>query len=181
MGGLPYLDACSRVMGKGARPVISAARLSYTPRYKALKRAVEREILQHADVICCTCSGAGDPRLSRFRFRQVLLDEATQVRPLANRLFASSCGRHRRSGAYLPRYLCNPGPSPCLQACEPEALIPLVMGSKQVVLVGDHCQLGPVTMNKKAAMVRLRTSPPGLQIPAIRAGSNPSPRCCRRA
>ena len=65
---------------RGARPVISVARLSYLPRYKALKRAVEREILQHADVICCTCSGAGDPRLSRFRFRQVLLDEATQVR-----------------------------------------------------------------------------------------------------
>jgi AAA domain len=40
-------------------------------KYKALKRATEREILQSADVICCTCVGAGDPRLSNFRFRQV--------------------------------------------------------------------------------------------------------------
>lgn len=37
------------------------------------------------------------------------------------------------------------------QAVEPEALIPLVMGCKQAVLVGDHCQLGPVIVNKKAA------------------------------
>ena len=36
------------------------------------------------------------------------------------------------------------------QATEPECLIPLSLGVKQVVLVGDHCQLGPVVMNKQA-------------------------------
>lgn len=40
-------------------------------KYKALKRATEREISQSAEVVCCTCVGAGDPRLSNFRFRQV--------------------------------------------------------------------------------------------------------------
>ncbi|KAG8080499.1 hypothetical protein GUJ93_ZPchr0007g3576 [Zizania palustris] len=90
-------------------------------KYKALKRATEREILQSADVICCTCVGAGDPRLSNFRFRQVLIDESTQ-------------------------------------ATEPECLIPLVLGVKQVVLVGDHCQLGPVIMCKKAARAGLAQS-----------------------
>ena len=40
-------------------------------KYKALKRATKREISQSADVICCTCVGAGDPRLANFRFRQV--------------------------------------------------------------------------------------------------------------
>ena len=40
-------------------------------KYRSLKRSTEREILQAADVICCTCIGAGDPRLSNFRFRQV--------------------------------------------------------------------------------------------------------------
>uniref|UniRef100_A0A0E0AK55 Uncharacterized protein n=1 Tax=Oryza glumipatula TaxID=40148 RepID=A0A0E0AK55_9ORYZ len=90
-------------------------------KYKALKRATEREILQSADVICCTCVGAGDPRLANFRFRQVLIDESTQ-------------------------------------ATEPECLIPLVLGVKQVVLVGDHCQLGPVIMCKKAARAGLAQS-----------------------
>ncbi|CAM8880901.1 unnamed protein product [Rhodiola kirilowii] len=90
-------------------------------KYKALKRATEREIAQSADVICCTCVGAGDPRLSNFRFRQVLIDESTQ-------------------------------------ATEPECLIPLVLGVKQVVLVGDHCQLGPVIMCKKAARAGLAQS-----------------------
>lgn len=90
-------------------------------RFKSLTRATEREILQAADVICTTCVGAGDPRLSRFRFRQILIDEATQ-------------------------------------ATEPECLIPIVMGAKQVVMVGDHCQLGPVIMSKKAASAGLSQS-----------------------
>lgn len=90
-------------------------------RFKALKRQAERELLQAADVICTTCVGAGDPRLSNFRFRQVLIDEATQ-------------------------------------ATEPECLIPIVQGAKHVVMVGDHCQLGPVVMNKKAAAAGLNQS-----------------------
>lgn len=42
------------------------------------------------------------------------------------------------------------------QATEPEALIPLSLGAKQVVLVGDHCQLGPVVMNKKVRHLACR-------------------------
>ncbi len=65
--------------------------------------------------------GAGDPRLTNFRFRQVLIDEATQ-------------------------------------STEPECMIPIMRGAKQVVLVGDHCQLGPVIMCKKAAKAGLSRS-----------------------
>jgi regulator of nonsense transcripts 1 len=90
-------------------------------KYRSLRNRCEREILQAADVICCTCVGAGDPRLKNFRFRQVLIDEATQ-------------------------------------AIEAEALIPIAMGAKQVVFVGDHCQLGPVVMCKAAAKAGLTQS-----------------------
>lgn len=90
-------------------------------KYKALSRACEREILDTADVICATCVGCGDPRLSKLKFRTVLIDEATQ-------------------------------------AAEPECMIPLVLGCKQVVFVGDHLQLGPVIMNKKAARAGLTQS-----------------------
>ena len=44
------------------------------------------------------------------------------------------------------------------QATEPECLIPAVLGAKQLVLVGDHCQLGPVVMCKKAAKAGLMQS-----------------------
>ncbi len=54
-----------------------------------------QEILAHADVVCATCVGAGDPRLTQLRFQHVLIDESTQ-------------------------------------ASEPECLIPLVLGAKQV-------------------------------------------------
>ena len=30
-------------------------------------------------------------------------------------------------------------------------MVPAVLGAKQLILVGDHCQLGPVVMCKKAA------------------------------
>ncbi|WVW80767.1 hypothetical protein I302_102753 [Kwoniella bestiolae CBS 10118] len=90
-------------------------------KYKSLVRACEKDILNAADVICTTCVGAGDQRLSKFKFRTVLIDEATQ-------------------------------------SAEPECMIPLVMGCKQAVLVGDHQQLGPVIMNKKAARAGLSQS-----------------------
>ncbi|PLB36416.1 putative regulator of nonsense transcripts [Aspergillus candidus] len=80
-------------------------------RLKQLTRSAEREILNNADVICCTC----------LKFRTVLIDESTQ-------------------------------------SAEPECMIPLVLGCKQVVLVGDHQQLGPVIMNKKAAKAGLNQS-----------------------
>lgn len=44
------------------------------------------------------------------------------------------------------------------QSAEPECLIPLVLGCKQVVLVGDHQQLGPVVMSKRAAKAGLNQS-----------------------
>lgn len=88
---------------------------------QVLRRQLERELLQAADVICCTCVGAGDPRLQGLSFTKVLVDEATQ-------------------------------------ATEPECLIPLVLGARQVVMVGDHCQLGPVVMNKRAAKAGLSQS-----------------------
>mmetsp|Transcript_25420 Transcript_25420/g.27792 ORF Transcript_25420/g.27792 Transcript_25420/m.27792 type:complete len:1081 (+) Transcript_25420:100-3342(+) len=44
------------------------------------------------------------------------------------------------------------------QAMEAECFIPIVLGVKQLVLVGDHCQLGPVVMCKKAAKAGLTQS-----------------------
>ncbi|KAJ1662207.1 ATP-dependent RNA helicase [Coemansia sp. RSA 1813] len=89
--------------------------------HRRLRLESEMEILKHADVILCTCAGAGDKRLSKFQFRTVLIDESTQ-------------------------------------ASEPESLIPLVMGARQVVLIGDHQQLGPVIVSKTAASAGLSQS-----------------------
>jgi regulator of nonsense transcripts 1 len=90
-------------------------------RYRMCKKACERELLEAADVICCTCVGAGDPRLVRFKFHSILIDES-------------------------------------MQATEPECMVPVVLGAKQLILVGDHCQLGPVVMCKKAARAGLSQS-----------------------
>lgn len=81
----------------------------------------KNKVLKSADIICCTCVGAGDFSLSSFDFHAVLIDESTQ-------------------------------------ASEPESLIPITTGVKQVILVGDHQQLGPVILNSKAAAAGLRQS-----------------------
>lgn len=47
--------------------------------YKKYVRIIEHELLENADVICCTCIGAGDKRISDMKFSSVLVDEATQV------------------------------------------------------------------------------------------------------
>ena len=78
-------------------PIQGELSASDEKRYANLKRLVEKELLQEAEVICCTCVGAGDPRLSRFRFKTVLIDESTQ-------------------------------------ATEPECMVPIVLGSRQVLL-----------------------------------------------
>ncbi|KRZ75918.1 Regulator of nonsense transcripts 1, partial [Trichinella papuae] len=44
------------------------------------------------------------------------------------------------------------------QATEPECLIPIATGARQVILVGDHCQLGPVVTCKEAALGGLNRS-----------------------
>ncbi|KAL0233554.1 hypothetical protein PCE1_002069 [Barthelona sp. PCE] len=81
---------------------------------RKVKTKVEINMLHAADVIVCTCVCAGDSRLSKFRFKTVLIDESTQ-------------------------------------ATEPEVLIPITKGAQQVILIGDHCQLGPVVMDKSAS------------------------------
>ncbi|XP_061400067.1 regulator of nonsense transcripts 1 homolog [Musca vetustissima] len=90
-------------------------------RYRTLKRAAENQLLEAADVICCTCVGAGDARLQRIKFTSILIDES-------------------------------------MQSTEPECMVPVVLGAKQLILVGDHCQLGPVVMCKKAARAGLSQS-----------------------
>ncbi len=90
-------------------------------KYRNLVARAEEALLHAADVICCTCVGAGDRRLRYRKFKQVLIDEVTQ-------------------------------------ASEAEVLIPVVKGAKQLVLVGDHCQLGPVVISKTAAAAGLHQS-----------------------
>lgn len=90
-------------------------------RYRALRRAAERRLLDAADVVCATCVGAGDPRVARMRFQSILIDEG-------------------------------------MQSTEPECMVPVVLGARQLILVGDHCQLGPVVMCKKAAKAGLSQS-----------------------
>ena len=44
------------------------------------------------------------------------------------------------------------------QAAEPEALIPITLGASKLVMVGDHCQLGPMVLSKRAAAAGLTQS-----------------------
>ena len=80
---------------------------------RRIENQMRDDILEHAQVICATCVGAGGRLLDSRRFPLVLLDEATQ-------------------------------------ATEPASLIPLTKGARHVVLVGDHHQLPPTVISRRA-------------------------------
>ncbi len=80
---------------------------------RRIENQMRDDILEHAQVICATCVGAGDLLLDSRRFPLVLLDEATQ-------------------------------------ATEPASLIPLTKGARHLVLVGDHHQLPPTVISRRA-------------------------------
>ncbi|MBR80137.1 MAG: hypothetical protein CMA88_05100 [Euryarchaeota archaeon] len=80
---------------------------------RRIEGEIRDDILDKANVLCCTCIGSGHEILDGRKFAQVLIDEATQ-------------------------------------ATEPAALVPLVKGARQVVLVGDHRQLPPTVISRRA-------------------------------
>lgn len=88
---------------------------------RRIERQIRDDILDRAQVLCCTCIGVGHQLLDGRRFSRVLLDEATQ-------------------------------------ATEPASLVPLVRGARQIVLVGDHRQLPPTVISRRAENGGLRRS-----------------------
>ncbi|KAF2569726.1 hypothetical protein F2Q68_00025226 [Brassica cretica] len=81
-------------------------------KYESIKRATEREITQIADVICCTCIGAANPRLSNYRFRQVKINYLTlnissslksNMPALSDRYLLMSLLKQQNLRAYCPR------------------------------------------------------------------------------
>jgi regulator of nonsense transcripts 1 len=80
---------------------------------RKIESQMRDDILDRAQVLCCTCIGSGHELLDGRRFSRVLIDEATQ-------------------------------------ATEPAALVPLVRGARQIVLVGDHRQLPPTVISQRA-------------------------------
>jgi regulator of nonsense transcripts 1 len=80
---------------------------------RKIESQMRDDILDRAQVLCCTCIGSGHELLDGRRFSRVLIDEATQ-------------------------------------ATEPAALVPLVRGARQIVLVGDHRQLPPTVISRRA-------------------------------
>lgn len=104
-------------------------------KYKSLVKACEKEILNAADVICCTCVGTGDPRLAKFKFRTVLIDEATQAAEPGSLPFSIVVLRLADADLLVCAFFRS------------ECMIPLVLGCKQAVLVGDH-QVSPTHATK---------------------------------
>jgi hypothetical protein len=80
-----------------------------------------KRMLERAQVICCTCAGAGSEMLEGKTFPVVLVDEASQ-------------------------------------ATEPIVTIPVTRGARQLILVGDHCQLPPTVLSDEAGELGLNVS-----------------------
>ena len=78
--------AAKTPIGKKAASLREQARGDYSPRGAAarrqaagMERVAAEQVLRDADVVCCTCVGAGDELLEGFTFRVACVDEATQA------------------------------------------------------------------------------------------------------
>ena len=78
--------AAQTPIGKKAASLREQARGDYSPRGAAarrqaagMERGAAEQVLREADVVCCTCVGAGDELLEGFTFRVACVDEATQA------------------------------------------------------------------------------------------------------
>jgi len=80
---------------------------------RRIESQMRDDILDRAQVLCCTCIGSGHELLDGRNFVRVLIDEATQ-------------------------------------ATEPSTLVPIVKGARQVTLIGDHNQLPPTVISRRA-------------------------------
>ena len=80
---------------------------------RRIEGEIRDDILDRAQVLCCTCIGSGHELLNGRKFPRVLIDEATQ-------------------------------------ATEPAALVPLTRGTRQMVMIGDHRQLPPTVISRRA-------------------------------
>ena len=80
---------------------------------RKIESQMRDDILDSAQILCCTCIGCGHELLDGRNFARVLIDEATQ-------------------------------------ATEPATLVPIVRGARQVVLIGDHRQLPPTVISRRA-------------------------------
>lgn len=127
-------------------------------------------VVQNADVICCTCVGAGDPRLAKMQFRSILIDESTQA--TEPECMVPVVLGAKQVHSYISAWLAELIISVCklsflnslnkslLHSAELSQLSHFCASSSssQLILVGDHCQLGPVVMCKKAAKAGLSQS-----------------------
>ena len=78
-------DARMRVVRVGRSEAVRPELLKYVlermfnDRTGPERSLAQQRALRQADVVCCTCSGAGSDMLEKFNFSAVLLDEASQV------------------------------------------------------------------------------------------------------
>lgn len=115
---------------------------------------------QNADVICCTCVGAGDPRLAKMQFRSILIDESTQATEpecMVPVVLGAKQVRAPSVEVHLNHALFNVHSHLSVFTSSLFSFLPRFI-SQQLILVGDHCQLGPVVMCKKAAKAGLSQS-----------------------
>ncbi|KAL8444909.1 hypothetical protein Emed_006003 [Eimeria media] len=94
-----------------------------------------------ADVVCCTCIGAGDRRISDFNFKSVVIDESTQATEPETLVPLVLGADHRKQQGLS--FLCEGGPQGAPKG-------PLGGPQNFVTLIGDQCQMGPLLQSRMA-------------------------------
>ncbi|KAM3179369.1 hypothetical protein ACTXT7_000673 [Hymenolepis weldensis] len=147
--GLNVVRVCARSREAIATPV---SRLSLHVQAKNIPGNTELRKLQALKVEAGELS-----REDEMRYRQLQSEAESKILAAADVVCCTciTAGSRRLESHFFSSVLIDES----TQATEPECLIPIIKsGCRQVILVGDHCQLGPVITCKKAANAGLTKS-----------------------
>lgn len=130
------------LVDKKRREVESTQRSGYKRTFMPNTLQLRHQVLEQADIVCCTLSGSGSPQLL-----EAIINHGASGGKSGETLTSSGDGNNALPPFCFDVVIIDEA----AQAIEPSALIPLKYNPKVLIMVGDACQLRATVLSKDAS------------------------------
>ena len=141
-------------MDKKRREIESAQRSGYRRPFMPSTLQLRHQVLEQADIVCCTLSGSGSPQL----LEAIINHGASDKTPAGGKSNDSSTSSGDGSTTVPPFRFDVVIIDEAAQAVEPSALIPLKYNPKVLIMVGDACQLRATVLSRDSSRLHFGRS-----------------------
>jgi senataxin len=120
---------------------------------------LRHQVLDQADIVCCTLSGSGSPQLLEAIINHGASDNTAPAGGKSGESSSSSSSSDGSSSSNMVPFRFDVVIiDEAAQAIEPSALIPLKYNPKVLIMVGDACQLRATVISREATKCNLGRS-----------------------